>query len=680
MNGHATEDIRNIALVGHPGAGKTTLAEALLFRAGAISNTGSVEKGTTVCDADPQERTYQHSLSAAVVGLHYEGRRINLIDTPGLPDFVGHTLSALPAVETVAIVVNAQTGIEMMTRRMLDWATRHCFCRMIIINKIDAANDHLPRLLDQIRDAFGRECLPLNLPAKGGDGVVDCFFQTSAEAQFASASEIHTALVDQVVEVDEQLMDTYLAQGDIAPERLHDPFEKALREGHLLPVCFASARTGAGVGELLDIFAKLAPNPKEGNPHPFRDRQSPEAREIRVDPDPNNHVLAHVFKVAHDSFVGKLGVFRIHQGTVTKDTQLFVDDSRKAFKVGHLFTVQGRQSVETDIGIPGDICAVGKVDEIHLDAILHNSHDEDYVRLQSGRLPPPMVGLAIEPKTRGDEKKLADALAKLIAEDPCLMVERGEGSNETVLRGLGELHLRIALERLGDRFHVEVKTHPPAIAYRETITTVAEGHHRHKKQSGGAGQFGEVFLRVEPLERGAGFEFVDEVVGGAIPGQFIPAVEKGVRQALAAGAIAGHPIQDLRVVVHGGKHHPVDSQEISFVIAGRKAFRDAFGKANPIVLEPFVNVQVTIPDNYMGDITGDLAARRGRISDTRTQLGGTSVVTGQVPLAELTDFPTRLKSITGGEGSYSMEFSHYEPAPPHVQQKLVAQFRPAEEA
>ncbi len=673
MTVYATEDIRNIAIVGHAGSGKTTLTEALLFEAGASTSKGSVEKGNTVSDFDALEQQAQHSLSTALVNLDYQGKHINIIDIPGYPDFLGQTLSVLPAVETVALVINAQNGIESNTRRLMDWAEDHHFCHMIIINKIDAEDHDLPKLLDQIQESFGKQCLPINLPAKGHKGIVDCFFKPSGEAEFSSMSEAHTALVDQVVEVDEKLMELYLEQGEVSPEQLHDPFEEALRDDHLVPVCFVSARDGTGVKELLEIFAKLMPNPTEGTAHPLID----EDHDSTLDPDPKKgkHVLAHVFKVSYDPFVGKLAMFRIYQGKITKDSQLFIDDQPKPFKVGHLFRVQGKDYAETNVGVAGDICAIAKIDDVHIDAILHDSHDEDHVHAPDADVPKPMAGVAIDAKSRGDEQKIADALEKLAAEDPCLEVEQNVNTNETILRGLGDLHLRIALERIKERYNVEVDTHTPTIAYRETINAPAEGHYRHKKQTGGAGQFGEVFLRIEPLPRDSGFEFVNKVVGGVIPGGLIPAVEKGVRQAIAKGALAGFSIQDVRVTVYDGKHHSVDSNEVSFVTAGRKAFLSACAKAKPMVLEPIVRIDVTAPSSNMGDISGDLASRRGRINDTENLSNGMIKVNAQVPLAELTNYQSRLKSMTGGEGAFSMELASYEPVPAETQKKLAAGFK-----
>jgi elongation factor G len=390
-------------------------------------------------------------------------------------------------------------------------------------------------------------------------------------------------------------------------------------------------------------------------------------------------VIAHVFKVNIDPFVGRLGIFRVHQGTVRSGGQLFIGDARKPFKVAHLYRLQGKEHVEVPQAIPGDICAVPKVEEMHFDAVLHDSHDEDHYHLKSIALPPAMAGVAIEPERRGEEQRLSDALHKLVAEDPGVRIEHQAGMNETVLYGMGDLHLRVLLDRMKDRYGVGCKTKSPSIPYRETITRPAEGHHRHKKQTGGAGQFGEVYLRVEPLARGEGFEFVDEVVGGVIPSQYIPAVEKGIRQALTEGAVAGFPIQDLRVIVHDGKHHPVDSKEVAFIAAGRRAFLNAIEEAAPIVLEPLVRIEVTSPSAATGDITGDLATRRGRVSGSQALANQRTCISALVPLAEINDYQSRIKSLTGGEGAYTMELSHYDPVPPRKQQELAQAFKRAEE-
>lgn len=678
---YSTADIRNIALVGQAGVGKTLLAEHVLAQAGAIRSRGSQERGTLVCDFDAQEKQLGHSLDAAIVNFDTRGCHINLIDTPGYPDFIGRSLTVLEAVETAAVVVSAVNGIEPMTQRMMDFARDRELCRLVIINKIDSRDAHPQRVLGELREVFGRECLPLNLPADQGRAVVDCFFKPgTATPDFSAVAAAHTEIIDQVVEVDEALMALYLEQGEeLTPEQLHDAFERALREGHLVPVCFVSGETGAGVSELLEIFARLMPNPSEGNPPPFLKGEGEAAERVRVTPDPASHVIAHVFKISIDPFVGKLGVFRVHQGTVRSGSQLFVGDSRKPFKVAHLYRLQGKDHTEVPQAIPGDLCAVSKIDELYFDAVLHDSHDEDHFHLKSIAFPPAMAGLAIEPERRGEEQKLSDSLHRLIAEDPCVRVEHHASLNETVLYAMGELHLRVLLDRMRDRYGVHCKTHTPSIPYRETVTRPADGHHRHKKQTGGAGQFGEVYLRVEPLDRGQGFEFVDEVVGGAIPSQYIPAVEKGVRQLLAEGAIAGFPLQDLRVIVYDGKHHSVDSKEVAFIAAGRRAFQNAFREAGPIVLEPIVRIEITTPSSTTGDITGDLATRRGRVSGNSALGGQRTRISALVPLAEINDYQSRLKSLTGGEGVFTMDLSHYDPVPARKQQELMKAFKTVEE-
>ena len=684
---YSTEHIRNVALAGHPGAGKTTLFEALLHAGGALQTAGTIERGTTVSDHDPIEKERGHSVDDAIASIDRAaaGRppvHINLIDTPGYPDFRGPTLSALAAVETVAVVVDADSGIGYGTRRMMEYAQSRKLCRVIVVNKIDHDGAKLGALLESLRETFGNEVLPLNLPADGGKRVIDCFFNTTGnsvgDSDLGAVSDWHQKIIDQVVEINEGVMDHFLEVGEegLSGQELHDAFEQCLREGHLVPVCFVSARTGAGVKELLDVAERLFPHPGEANPPPFVKGIGDAAAPIEAKPDASAHVIADVFKIVNDPFVGKLGIFRVYQGTVKKDTQLFVDDGKKPFKVAHVFKLKGKEHVEVAQAIPGDIAAVAKIDELHFDAVLHDSHDEDQIHLAPLDFPKPMFGLAVAAASKGHEQKLSIALHKLAEEDPCFHVEHEVETNETVVRGLSDLHLRINLQRLKDRYGVDVTSRPPRIAYRETVAANAEGHHRHKKQTGGAGQFGEVFLRIEPLPRGTGFEFVDEVKGGTIPGQFMPAVEKGVRQVLGSGAVAGYPMQDVRVIVYDGKHHPVDSKEVAFVAAGKKAFLDAIAKARPQVLEPIVDLEVAAPESHMGDISGGLSSKRARINGTDSARGGEIVVRAQVPLSELEGYAAELKSVTAGRGRYSLDFSHYEPVPSQVQSRLVDAYKP----
>jgi elongation factor G len=676
---NSIERIRTIALVGQSGAGKTTLAEALLATAGAIPAAGSVERGTTVCDYTPLEKQLQHSLKLAVASFNSKDARIHLLDTPGYPDFLGHALPALAAVETAAIVINAQNGVEMMTGRFMQWAAKRALDRLIVVNKIDAENVDLEGLLERIQQVFGKECLPINLPAAKHSKVSDCFFAPAGEADFSSVEEAHRRLVDQVVEVDEKLMETYLEKGEVTPEELHGPLERALREGHLIPVVFTSAKTGAGIAELLDVIARLLPNPTEGNPPVYvKTRSDGASEELRAEPDPGKHALAHVFKVEIDPYIGRLAVFRVHQGRLTPGGQLFVGESRKPIKAGHLYLLRGKTQTDVTEAVPGDICAIAKIDDIQFDQVLHDAPEDAQVHARALELPTSVFGLAVQPKKRGDEQKVSDVLHKIAAEDPCFRIEHNAQANETVMRGLGEMHLRTVLEKMSSQYKLDFDTRPPSIPFRETIAAKAEGHSRHKKQTGGAGQFGEVFLKVEPLPRGKGFEFVDSVKGGAIPNQFIPSVEKGVRSVLETGFVAGYPIQDVRVIVYDGKSHPVDSKDVAFMSAGRKAFLDALGKARPIVLEPIVNVEIMAPEAKMGDIAGELSGHRGQIKGSDTPRPGTVQITAQAPLSELEHFPARLKSLTAGHGSYSFEFSHYEPAPPQLQQKLVAAHKPAQ--
>lgn len=676
---HAAERIRNIAVVGHAGSGKTTLTEQLLAKAGAIRAAGQVERGNTTCDFTDQEKRLHHSLDVAVCHLEHDDTHINLLDTPGYPDFLGRTLAVLPAVETVAVVINAHSGVELVTQRVMEAAAKRGQCRLIIVNKIDSPEADLSGVLAEIRGTFGSQCLPLNLPARDGQAVADCFFEPAdAAPDFSSVEAAHTEITDQVVELDDELMELYLEQGeDITLEQLHDPFERALRRGHLIPVCFTSATTGAGLRQLLRVFSELMPNPFEGNPVEILSGANGESK-FKVDTaQDNGRFVGHVFKLNVDPYVGRLAMVRVHQGELKPGDQIFVGDRRKAVKVAHLYRAQGKETQEIPVAVAGDFCALAKIDNIEFNNVLHSSHDEDNLRMPAPAIPEPMHGVALELSQRGQEKKLSDGLHKLSAEDPSLRIEFNAQANETVLRGMGDLHLRVVLERMKEEFGVDISTRPPKIAYRETVTRPAEGHCRHKKQTGGAGQFGEVYLKIEPLERGSGFEFVNKIVGGAIPGQFIPAVEKGVRQVLGTGAVTGYPLQDIRVTVYDGKYHPVDSKEVAFVSAGKKAFMDAIGKANPIVLEPIAKIEITAPSQFVGDISGHLSGIRGRIGGNDVLSGNRTRIQAQVPLAELGDFQATLKSLTGGEGIFTLQLDHYETAPPTVQKGLEKEFRPS---
>ncbi len=461
-NGPAAEvnAVRTLALVGAAASGKTSLAEALLYKAGAIKACGSVERGSTVSDHDPLERRMQHSINASVMHLTHGGTRIHFIDTPGGADFLGQSLPALEAVETVAVVINAATGIEPMAVRMMEYAASRRLARMIIVNKIDAQGVSLAGLLADIQTAFGRECLPLNLPDRVRKQVVDCFFNRFGQSDFGPVEAAHRALVEQVVEVDAAFVERYLEEGDVDPAELHAPLEQALREGHLIPVCFVSSRSGAGVAELLDVIVKLLPDPTEANPPNFILGEGAAAKPMEARPDPSLHVLAHVFKVTNDPYVGKMGILRVHQGTLTRDSQLYIGDGRKPFKVGHLFMFQGKDHVEVSNAVPGDIVAVAKVEDIHFDAVLHDAAEDSHVHFAPLAFPVPMHGLAVAPRRHGDEQRTWEILGKLAAEDPCLRIEHVTATHETALYGLGELHLRTVLDRLREVYHVEVQTRP----------------------------------------------------------------------------------------------------------------------------------------------------------------------------------------------------------------------------
>jgi elongation factor G len=683
-------DIRNIALTGAGGVGKTSIAERLLFTTGTIKRLGTIAEGNTVSDFTDEERSHKHSLQPSVLHFDYEGHLVNLIDTPGLADFLGHAVACFPAVETVAVVIDAVKGIDSVTRRLMAIAATRRIPRLIIVNKIDEVNADLEGLVAEIRQSFGSICLPINLPTPDKSRVINVFEHDGNDAEgddtlFASVHEAHQQIVEQVIEVDDELTAQYLEKGEgFDPQKLHAAFEKSLDEAHLVPICFCSARTGAGVDDLLHVFASLCPSPVEVNPPEFVLRDAPDSdeKEWHAQPDPAGKVLAHVFKVTTDPFVGKLGIFRVHQGTVKARSELFIDDQKKPIKIGHLYVLQGKEHVEVQEIGPGAIGAVAKIDDIRFNGCLHDSHDLDSVHLIPLPLPRPMFGLAVELKNHADEAKFSTSMHRLMAEDPCLHVDRIAATNQTVMRGLGELHLRIVLEKLKHQTQIEVITSTPKVAYKETITLPADGHHRHKKQTGGAGQFGEVYLRVEPLpfDHPTGFEFATEVVGGTVPRQYWPAVEKGVRQVIGEGAVAGYPMTGVKVILTDGKYHDVDSKEIAFITAGKKAFIDAVQKAKPVLMEPFVNLEITAPSRFVGDISGHLSTKRGRVQSSDMVGAEVCVIRATAPMGELQNYANELKSLTGGAGNFAMEYSHDERTPPHLQAQVIAAYKPHSES
>ncbi len=681
MSNYSTENLRTLALVGHGSCGKTSLIEAMLYRSGMIPELGSVERGNTMCDNDALEKEVGHSIRLAVAHVDTAMAdltpvRIHILDTPGYPDYLGQDLSALDAVKSVCAVIDPTRGPELLTRRMMEAAKERGLCRMIVINKFDLPDADLEKCLEELRETWGPGVLPINLPTRNRTHVIDCFDREDGDSDIMTVEDVHRAFIERVVEEDDEMLERYLEEGHVDPRLLHPLVTKALREDHVIPVCFTSAKNLIGIRDFMKVIIRHLPHPGEANEALF---QKKDGSPFRTYPDKNLPVIAQVFKIVNDPFIGKIGVFRVHQGTIRRDSVLYVDDSKKPIKATRPLILQGKNTQETDLLSPGDIGALAKIDELQYGSVIHGDPMDGGVRMRPINFPRPMYGLAIRPARRGDESRMNEVLAKMQSEDPTMSVEHDAVLNETVIRGLTDMHVRSILNRMRANFKLEVETAAPSIPYRETISAPAEGHARHKKQTGGAGQFGEVYLRVEPLERGKGFEFVDQVKGGVIPYNLIPAVEKGVREVLATGFVAGYPIEDVRVTVYDGKSHPVDSKEVAFVAAGRKAFLDALAKAAPQVLEPIVSVEATAPEAYMGDIAGDLASRRGQVTNTEALPGGDIEVTALVPLAELENYATRLHALTQGTGAWSMELSSYQPVPAARQAELAAHFKRTDE-
>ncbi len=672
-----TGDIRNIVLLGHGGSGKTSLAEAMLHKTGATNRLGSVDDKSSICDYYDEEKEHQHSIQSAIVHIEHSGKLINIIDTPGYPDFIGPAIKAIPAAETAVVVISAAAGIETNTRKMFELAAQANLPRLIVINKMDAENVSFPELIKSIQETFGSQCRCANLPSSDKSSVIDCIENESGDSPLMDVAQAHTELIESVIEADDELMESYLGGEEISAEKIASVFVEALKAGTLIPIVFTNARRETGVQELLDIIVKYTPSPLQAKAVQLKDGDNT----MELTADPAGPLAGLVFRVGFDPRSNmKYSTIRIFSGTIKSETNLLRNDQKKSIRPGHILKSQGGDNTETNAGVAGDIITLAKIDELKTGDLIHDG--KAVGKFDQPAVPEPMFSLALEPATRGDEQKISSALEKLCEEDPCFKISRDTQTKELVANGLGDLHLRIMLEKMHNRFKLSVTTKEPKIPYRETITTKAEGHYRHKKQTGGAGQFGEVYLRIEPAERNSDppLQFSWDIFGGSIPGQYEPAVAKGINDVMQNGVVAGFPLQDIAVSIYDGKHHPVDSKEVAFRAAGKGAFIDAVEKAKPVLLEPIVNMDVTVPAENMGDIAGDLASKRGRVMGQDMLPGNYIVVKAQVPLAEVTQYNSQLKSVTGGRGSYSMTLSHYEIVPPNVQQQIVAQYAKKKEA
>ncbi len=665
------DQIRNIVLLGHGGAGKTSLAEAILHKTGATNRLGSVDDKTSICDYYDEEKEHQHSILSALVHTNHAGMLINIIDTPGYPDFIGPAITAIPAAETAIIVISAAAGIETNTRKMFELAAKSDMPKVIVINKMDAENVVFPELIKNIQDTFGTQCRCANLPGSDKGSVIDCIENESGDSPVMDVAQAHTELIESVIEADDELMESYLASEEISKEKVSAVFVEAMKAGTIIPIVFTDARKETGIQELLDLIVRFTPSPHQARAVKIEDGEN--SKEIEANAD--GPLAGLVFRVCFDPRSNmKYSSIRIFSGILKSDTNLLRNDEKKGIRPGHILKSQGGDNNEFESGPAGDIVTLAKIDELEVGDLIHDGKVSGKFIMPV--VPEPMYSLALEPASRGDEQKISSALDRLCEEDPCFKVSRDMQTRELVASGLGDLHLRVILEKMQNRFKLSINTKEPKIPYRETITTKAEGHYRHKKQTGGAGQFGEVYLRVEPTERNSdpSLEYNWDIFGGSVPGQYEPAILKGINDVMQAGFVAGFPLQDIKVSVYDGKYHPVDSKEVAFRAAGKGAFLDALEKAKPVLLEPIVDMEVTVPSENVGDITGDLASRRGRISGQDILPGNLIVIKALVPLSEVAQYNSQLKSVTGGRGSYSMTLSHYELVPPNVQQQIVAQY------
>ncbi|MCD8138937.1 MAG: elongation factor G [Planctomycetaceae bacterium] len=663
MAKHKSSDIRNIVLCGHAGAGKTLFAEAMLFKAKVISRLGSIADGSTVSDYEKEEKDYGYSLNSSLMHLPYQGKEFNIIDTPGQVDFQGGMIAGMSAADTAVICVNAARGVELMTRKAWGLATRIGLGKIIAITRMDGDNVNTQEIIGGIQKAFGPKCVPV-VVNDGEGGSFSGVKAAMVENADGDADSLKQTAIENTVEADDSLMEKYMETMELSNDELLGVMPKAVLKGTLVPIFMISAEKDIGVAEFMDFVATYAPSPLMSRRTLVKEDSD---ETTQLDPKEDGPVLGQVFKVVSDPHVGKLSYMRIFSGKLESKSQITVSSTGKAEKIAQLFRAQGEKREDVADAIAGDIVGIAKVDNLHLGDTIYTSGDWRFERLP---FPYPMSGLAVAPKNRGDEQKMGTNLHRLCEEDPTFIFQRNDQTGEQVISGMGQVHLDVMLSRLKTRYAMELDTKPPKIPYLETVTKEAEGSYRHKKQSGGAGQFGEVHLRIKPNERGKGFEFVNAIVGGVVSGPFIPSVEKGVKKALERGPVAGYPMVDVIVELFFGKEHPVDSKDIAFQIAGEMGFKEIVENTKPVLLEPIVNLEIAFPAQYFGDISGDISSRRGRPTGT-DQMGDMQVLKAQVPLAEVADYGSTLKAITQGEGSYTMELSHYEAVPSNIAQQVA---------
>lgn len=684
MKQYAPDQIRNVALVGHGGTGKTSLAEALLFHAGAIDRQGRVEDGTTTTDYDPDEIRRGHTINVSLAPLEWNGVKVNLLDTPGYPDFAGEMVGALRVCEGALVVVDGRAGVEVQTEQAWARADEHGLARMVVVSRLDRENASFEGTVEALRARFGTRLVPVHLPVgaeAGFTGVVD-LVSMKAHLQQDGPDEIPASLLDAArsarerlmeaaAESDDSLVEKYLESGALSDEELSRGLVAGTRAGRIVPVLACSAAKLVGIRQVLDAIVALMPAPVDRGPvagtHPRNDA------EVLVEPTDRGPLAALVFKTMADPYVGRLSYLRVYGGVLESDSTVYNSSRDRSERVGQLYFLRGKQQEATPRVGPGDIGAVAKLAETGTGDTL--CQKDAQVRLTPITFPQPAISMAIEPKSKGDEDKMGNALHRLAEEDPTFAVRRDPELKQTVISGMGESHLEIMADRLRRKFGVDVTLALPRVPYRETIKSKAQGQGRHVKQTGGRGQYGVCFLEVEPLPRGTGFEFVNKIYGGAIPNQFIPSVEKGVRKALEDGILAGYPVVDIRVTLFDGKYHDVDSSDIAFQLAGALGLKEATTKAGLVLLEPILNIAVRVPEGLMGDIIGDLNSKRARISGMESQGDGTTVVLAQVPQGEVLRYASDLRSLTGGRGTFSTGFSHYEPVPAHIADRLVAEAR-----